>query len=172
MVEVDRAQIKTELIARAEQLFSQWDQLDVVAEDPEKQFIAKQTFSDEGLGITIAEMTVPGLTREHLQPWLDDPLATMMVLNNRVERFELPDHDGHKMWRMKMNMPLVISNRAIVTCIYRAELDDGFSALFHSGRGNEAFIESCMEEIGSDVIADMQINFTAFKEVDGGIKLK
>ena len=39
-------------------------------------------------------MTVPGMTREHIQPWVDDPIGVALNINNRLERFELPDSDG------------------------------------------------------------------------------
>ena len=57
-------------------------------EDAEKQYLSKQTFNDDGLAITMTKFRAMGLTLEHLQPWIDDPTSLMLVMNNRLERFE------------------------------------------------------------------------------------
>ena len=45
--------------------------------------------------------------------------------------------DGHKVQHLMMKMPLVISNRSIITTFYEVEREDGWRALFHSSLGNE-----------------------------------
>ena len=88
MVEGHRAQIKASLLAKADEYFANFDSYDTVLEDAEKQYLSKQTFNDDGLAITMTKFRAMGLTLEHLQPWLDDPTSLMLVMNNRLERFE------------------------------------------------------------------------------------
>ena len=49
----------------------------------------------------------------------------------------LPDDNGHKMFLMKMAMPMFISNRSTVFAFYSHKYDDGFEFVFNSSRGNE-----------------------------------
>ena len=44
----------------------------------------------------------------------------------------LPDDEGCKVVLMKMKMPMVISNRSILTCFYEAEKEDGTKIKLHS----------------------------------------
>ena len=159
-------------MARAEELFAAFDTYPTVLEDAAKSFIAKQTFTEEGLAVTMSKLRADGLTVEQLQPWLSDPSNLLVTLNSRMERTPLPDDEGHKIWHFKVNMPMVISNRSLITCYYHVELADGFTAVLHSSEGNEAQVAANTAEIGSNVIANNQITMTAYKPYDGGIEFK
>ena len=163
-----RAKVKAALLAKADELFANFDSYPTVLDEPEKNYIAKQAFSDNGNAMTLVKWRCQGLTMEHLQPWIDDPTATQIVLNNRMERHALPDDDGHKMWHLKINMPMILSNRSVITCFYREKTADGFDAIFHSSQGNEAQTEANAAAIGSDVIAINEITYTAWKPLEDG----
>ena len=49
----------------------------------------------------------------------------------------MPEDQGEKMYHIKMNMPMVISNRSVITCVYRKTGEDGSEFVFHSSKGNE-----------------------------------
>ena len=101
-----------------------------------------------------------------------DPPAVVAVINNRMTYEYLEDDQGHKVVHMKMKMPLILSNRSIVTCFYRQSKDDGTKELFHSSKGNEAIAEARASQIGSDVIATNHITYFSWKPYEGGMELR
>ncbi len=96
----------------------------------------------------------------------------MCATNARCTREELPDDDGQKMWHLKMSMPMVISNRSVITTFYQNVDAEGWTSIFHSSQGNEAQTTAREAEIGSDVIANNIIVYTAFKPYEGGVEFK
>ena len=160
------------MLAKADEYFAGFDNHDIVLEDESCNYIARQTFDEDGLAVTISKMRADGLKLEHLRPWLDDPTAIQMVLNDRLTREQMPDHEGHAMWHLKMAMPMMISNRSIISCFYTGETSDGYQALFHSSAGNEEQTEGHAEQIGSDVIAINHLTFTCYKADETGMDLR
>ncbi len=67
---------------------------------------------------------------------------------------------------------MVISNRSVITTFYQDVNADGWTAIFHSSQGNEAQTTARETEIGSDVIANNIIVYTAFKPYEGGVEFK
>ena len=70
-----------------------------------------------------------------------------------------------------MKMPMVISNRSIVTCYYEAQKEDGTRMLMNSSRGNEEIQAANASKIGKDVVATIGINYISWKAYNGGIEL-
>ena len=171
MVEADREQVKQSLLTKAEECFAQWDNLDVVLEDASIGYIAKQKFEDDGNAITLVKYRAEGLTTEHLQPFFDNPTSVFPILNNRMTVVDLPEHQGQKMYHFKMNMPMILSNRSIITTFYNSEKDGG-RIIMNSSQGNEAQIAALADEIGSDVVATMIIGYWWFKPFDGGYEIQ
>ena len=68
-------------------------------------------------------------------------------------------------------MPMMISNRSILTCFYEHETEDGYRVVLHSSQGNESLIESRRHHIGKDVIANNIITYMASKPYEGGMEL-
>ena len=64
--------------------------------------------------------------------WRADPTAVQIACNAKLSREELPDQEGNKAWLLNMQMPMVISNRSIVTVFYNWELEDGTKCVMHS----------------------------------------
>ena len=58
------------------------------------------------------------VTVEMMERWRADPTAVQLACNPKLSREELPDTEGHKTWLLNMQMPMVISNRSIVTVFY------------------------------------------------------
>ena len=92
-------------------------------------------------------------------------------MNSKLTRVLLPDDEGHKVYLLKMKMPMVISNRSIVTCYYEAQKEDGTRVLLNSSRGNEEIQAANADKIGKDVIASIGLNYISWKAYDGGIEL-
>ena len=90
----------------------------------------------------------------------------------RLSSIALPDDQGCKMFHIKMKMPMMISNRSIITCFYEHELEDGTKLKFHSSQGNESAVEAQRAEIGKDVIGINEITWFSWKPYDGGLELK
>ena len=97
-----------------------------MAEDESKNFIGKQVIQEEGNAVTMSKYRADGLTMEQLQPLIDDPLAIAASLNPKVTVEQIGEDEGCKVFHIKMKMPMVISNRSLVTTFYRCESSDGF----------------------------------------------
>ena len=88
--------------------------------------------------MTLVKWKCAGLTAAHLRPLLDDPIAVGAAINNRMTAVPLPEDQGEKLYHIKMSMPMIISNRSVITCVYRQTGEDGSELVFHSSKGNEA----------------------------------
>ena len=97
-----------------------------MAEDASKNFIGKQVIEDGGNAVTMSKYRADGLTMEQLQPMIDDPLALAARLNPKVTVEQIGEDEGCKVYHVKSKMPLVISNRSLITTFYRGETSDGF----------------------------------------------
>ena len=123
MVQADnhRETVKASLLAKAEELLAGFDGFETVHEEPEKNYMSKRTYNDAGLSIIINKYRCEGLAAETMQPFIDTPIEVARVLNNRLEPTQLEDDQGCKMYHMVMNMPMFMSNRSIIVCMYRGE---------------------------------------------------
>ena len=94
--------------------------------------MAKQTIEESGNAVTLIKYKAEGLTMETVAPFLDDPMSVFPVVNNRLTPVPLDDIDGLKTYHMKMELPMLISNRSIVTTLYHETLEDGTRRMIHS----------------------------------------
>ena len=168
----NRAQIQQELLAKADQLWAAYNTFNVVVEDAAKNYEARQTVSEEGLTCTMIKYRVNGLTLEQWEQWTRDPTLVMTQLNSKMSREVLPDDEGHKVYLLKMKMPMMISNRSTLTCYYETEKEDGTKIIMSSSRGNETIATANASKIGKDVVANNVISYTSWKPYDGGIELQ
>ena len=166
-----REQIKAELLAQAEQLMAGFDTYDTVEEDASKNYVAKQLAGQDGNNITLIKYRADGLTEEQLEQWTRDPSAVSAAMDSKLTRVVLPEDEGHKVILMKLKMPMVISNRSIVTCYYEAQKEDGTRIIMNSSRGNEEIQAANADKIGKDVVANITLNYVSMKAYDGGIEL-
>ena len=66
-----------------------------------------------------------------------------MAMNERLTSTQLADDEGHKVYHLHMRMPMMITNRSLITCFYEHEdAETGFRSYCHSSQGNEAIVES------------------------------
>ena len=64
-------------------------------------------------------------------------------MNDRLTAEQLEDDEGHKVFHLKMKMPMMITNRSLITCFYEHEdQETGFRIFTHSSQGCDAIIES------------------------------
>ena len=73
-----------------------------------------------------------GVTMEQLQPFIDDPIGTGARINQKLTVEQIGEDQGCKVFHVKVKMPMVISNRSILTTVYRAEGADGFQLIINS----------------------------------------
>ena len=66
---------------------------------------------------------------------------------------------------------MMVSNRSIITTLYREEKEDGEKALWHSSLGNDEIAASRATEIGYDVIMNMIVAYWSFKPMEGGVDI-
>ena len=76
--------------------------------------------------------------------------------------------EGHETYYMHMKMPLILSNRSIVTTFYETTAEDGSIIVMHSSQGNEAIYEKLKDKIKKDVIAKIILVYTKAKFYEGG----
>lgn len=166
-----RETIKQELLKKAKSYFDSWEEHKVVLEVPERHYVARQTFDEEGNCITIVKYKCMGFTEEHWQQWKADPIAVQQAMNDRMSSTRLDDDEGCKVFHIKMNMPMMISNRSIVTCFYEHEDENGYRIVQHSSQGNDDILAAKRKEIGKDVVARMILTYMAAKPIEGGFEL-
>ena len=140
-------------------------------EDASKNYIARQTTSQEGNVVTLIKYRADGLTLEQLEQWRQDPTLLATQINEKMTREVLPEDDGHQVVHLKMKMPMMISNRSIITCLYETEKEDGTKVKMSSSRGNEELATANAPKIGKDVIGNQAINYISWKPYEGGIEL-
>ena len=167
-----RAQIKEELMTMTDQLWANFETYDTVLEDASKNYIAKQTIGEGGNIVNLIKYRADGLTEEQWSQWTASPTIVAAALNPKLTRIELPDDEGHKVVLLKMKMPMVISNRSIVTTFYEHTKEDGTKLIFHSSRGNEEIAAANADKIGKDVVGNNVITHMSFKPYEGGIELQ
>ena len=88
-----------------------------------------------------------------------------------MQRIELPDDEGHWIRLMKMSMPMFVSNRSTVNCLYRHQKADGTKCITISSRGNDEIAQANMNLIGSDTINNNIVTQMSWKPFDGGMDL-
>ncbi len=71
-----------------------------------------------------------------------------------------------------MKMPVMISNRTMITCWYEAQGDDGWKKKFHSSKGNEQITADAAAAIGKDVVGTIHVAYYAWKPYEGGMEIK
>ena len=128
----------------ADKVVGQFDTLKVVTNDKDLGYECRQTWEGDG-PVTIIKYKAAGFTKEHWNTWKADPIGVQCKLNDRLTATKLDDNedmDGHPTFHLHMKMPLMISNRSIVTSFYEQENEDGSLILINSSQGNEAIVEA------------------------------
>ena len=157
------------MLAKADELFANFDSHTTVFEDAERNYVAKQTIQEDNSAVTLVRWRFEGLAEADIQRLMADPMDIGTKINSRMTMIPLADDQGCKMFHIKMSMPLVISNRSVVTCVYKMpDQENGTKVMFHSSQGNEAQVEALQEEIGSDVVANMILSYWKFVPIEGG----
>ena len=132
-----REQIKQEILAKAKGFFDTFEEHKVVLEDASRNYVARQTYDESGSAVTIIKFRCDGFTEEHWQRWKADPIAVQQALNDKLSATRLEDDEDCKVYHLHMKMPMMISNRSILTTFYEHEDSEGYRIVFHSSQGNE-----------------------------------
>ena len=125
-------------MAKAEDLFNNFDSFETVVEEPDKNFIAKRTWHEDTLPIVVSKYRVAGLTEETMQRYFNDSMELNKQMNPGMETTRIEDHQGYKMYHNRMQTPMIMSNRTVIPCEYTAQSSDGYTCLISSSQGNEA----------------------------------
>ena len=108
-------------------------------EVPERKYVARQTFDEDGNSVTLITFKCDGFTAEHFETWKNDPIAVQIAMNHgRLDATRLEDSESCAVYHLQMKMPMMISNRSILTCFYHHENEStGEKIVVHSSQGNE-----------------------------------
>ena len=147
-----------------------WDAAPVIVDEPAKNYVAKQSIVD-GVACTLIRYRADGLDLNTWERWRQDPTAIAVETNEKLTREVLADDDGHKCVHLFMKMPMMISNRSIVSCFYECEREDGWKALFHSSKGNDHIVAARQPQIKKDVVANNHLTYFQWKPYDGGLEV-
>ena len=120
--------------------------------DKTRQIEARQAQTDKG-ALTVAKHRADGYTQEKFLQWKDDQIGAQAAMNARMTPEKIDDIEGHPTYHLKMNMPMILSNRSIITTQYETKDDEGNIIVINSSQGNEKVIEARKAQIGSDVVA-------------------
>ena len=94
-------------------------------------------------------------------------------MNDRLTYQQLSNDQGHKVYHLQMKMPMMITNRSLITCFYEHEdAETGYRVFCHSSKGCEAIIEAERSEIGKNKIATFIVNHTQSKPYEGGMEIQ
>ena len=169
-IKVDREKVKQELKDLADEYLKQWDELSVVIDKPDENYFARQVWVGDG-PLTIIKYRAEGLTAEHLQAYMDDPIRVQIKMNNRASACRLPDSDGCLMYKLHMRMPAILYNRSIFLTYYFEKGDDGSFYILGSSRGNDEYADVYADEVGNDVIANAILITLRAVPCEGGYDL-
>lgn len=93
--------------------------------------------------------------------------------HGRLDATRLEDSETCPVYHLQMSMPMMISNRSILTCFYHHNDEaTGEKIVVHSSQGNEAYVAERKPWIGKDVIANNIVTYTAGTAYEGGHELK
>ena len=168
---------KKQLLDLNQQLWSEWDNLEVVVDNPDRNYIAKVKTDSDGPVTLLSHIKADGLTWEKFKPFIDNPSSIDALYQNKVTTVLLDGETtltSSSLFQGKAKMPTLISNRSTIFFGYEVKEDvpNGWHYVFGSSQGTEALAEQHKDKIGSDVLAYMHINMVMFREYEGGIELK
>ena len=174
-VQVDnrRENIKASLVAEAEKYLADFDSYrEVLVEEPDNNYIAKQTYNEDDIAVIVSKIRCEGLTVELLVPKLDNMAQTMADLNDKASLESLEEQQGYRIAHLRFHMPWFVSNRSIIICQYTGETADGWTYRLTSSQGNEAEVEALSDAIGGDVVGFLDIGYVAYKPYEGGVEME
>ena len=130
--EIDRETIKARLFAEVEQFIANFDTFETVLDEPEKRYISKKSWLDGDKMVYINKYHCDGLTEETIMPVFDSCLNLIHIVRNRMEPEQLEDDQGHRLWHVKMYMPMMMTNRSAIVCEYKGQTSDGLNIMVMS----------------------------------------
>ena len=151
-----------------QKLWSEWDNLEVVVDIPERNFISKVKTDSDGPVTLLSHIKADGLTWEKFKPFYENPnsidaLYQGKITNEILEGETTPTTAA--LMHGRATMPLLISNRSNIAYGYEVIEDgpNGWHFFIGSSLGTEALAEKHKDKIGSDVLAYLHLNLVMWK---------
>ena len=137
---------------------SEWDDLKVVTEIPERNYVSKIKNDEEGPITVLAHMKADGFTMEKFRAYWEDPSSMKAFYEGRVDVTVLGGETTEttsKAFLTHCKMPLMVSNRSMILLGYTAKEEgpNGWHYEFSSSLGTESLIKKHKDKIGSDVVS-------------------
>lgn len=131
-----------ELEALAESFIARWDEFASREWRSNKfgfEYAARQTDFEKNL-YTISKAFVSGLTLEHHRVFRENQPAMIPLFDDRLTAVQLPDFEGKTCILTNIKMPMMISNRSVVSLYYNYEKPDGSFVSISSSKNTDAVV--------------------------------
>ena len=165
-----RSQIGLELEAIAESYISRWDEFAGREWKSDRlgfDYVSRQTEFEENI-YTVAKAFVPGLTLEHHRHFRENVSTMLPLFDDRLSAEAMPDFEGRNCTLSHIKMPMMISNRSIVSLYYNYDKPDGSVVSINSSRGTDAIVEQHRNKIKRNVVANNILQYTKLTPRDDG----
>lgn len=111
---------------------------------------------------------MPGLTLEHHKHFRENVASMVPLFDDRLSAEELPDFEGRQCTLTNIKMPMMISNRSIISLYYNYDKPDGSFVSVNSSRGTDAIVKQQRDKIKRNVVANNIMQYTKLTPRDGG----
>ena len=83
----------------------------------------------------------------------------------------LEELDGAKVLLQQIKMPIMMTNRVMISIVHCLPQDDGSLIFINTSTGNEDLYEKYKDKLGKDVVATNHSNYTKLVPYDGGCEI-
>lgn len=146
-----------------------WDSMTLIKEDPEHHLVAKSFPQPNGLTGLMTKYISKKLKWEHLDELEKNMEHHMHTMNPNQTDIRLPDQGGYKCYLEKQKTPVFMSNRCSIQIHYRFKKADGTLVNIISTKGTEELRKQYAEQIGKDVVCDIPLGYSSYKEEADGM---
>ena len=150
------------------------DHMPVILEDESKGYKVWSEITDEGPK-TVVEYRAEGVTPNMYQGFSYNVVRELpkVMTNFTIKPIVEEEGEIYQVVHHHIKTPFIVSNRSIFPTYYHvhsAELEGEYTFITSSA-GNDTYVEENFDLIGSDVIADMHLNYVNVKPIHGGINI-
>ena len=166
-----RAELQTQLLAKAEEHLGKKDTYNLVKDDKKTGMKIWQTELD-GSFLTVSEYEAELVSVKAMKWYSDNDTTTVHKCNSNVTLEKLEEEDGTDIMYQHIKTPIIFANRAMIYAkYYNGSTPEGKLIRLGSDKGNEALYEKYAAKIGKDVQAATHLVYQLIENTDKGAKI-